>query len=140
MVVVGRLKSSALKPAACFLSLIPLTIIYMCTIGHSCLVPLTSLSANMKALYVFVEIGVDAQHLITSLKTNLEGPSLHSPFTTQHTMYHVFKHTHRPFKRKPHHLIHLKHTHSHTKERENTSHPHTHTHTHIHTQPPAASA
>lgn len=43
--------------------------------GHSCLVPLTSLSSNLKALYVFVEIGVDSKHLTESLKSNLEGPS-----------------------------------------------------------------
>lgn len=39
--------------------------------GHSCLVPVTCTS--LKALYVFVEIGVDATHLIASLSRNLEG-------------------------------------------------------------------
>lgn len=41
--------------------------------GHSCLVPVTSLTSELKALYVFVEIGVDAQHLVASLRANLEG-------------------------------------------------------------------
>ncbi|GAB5036237.1 diphthamide biosynthesis protein 1 [Nannochloropsis oceanica] len=39
--------------------------------GHSCLVPVTCTS--LKALYVFVEIRVDATHLIASLSRNLEG-------------------------------------------------------------------
>lgn len=35
--------------------------------------PVTSLTSELKALYVFVEIGVDAQHLVASLRANLEG-------------------------------------------------------------------
>lgn len=40
--------------------------------GHSCLVPVTALASGLKALYVFVEIGVDAAHLVASLRANLE--------------------------------------------------------------------
>ncbi|EWM29993.1 diphthamide biosynthesis protein 1 [Nannochloropsis gaditana] len=40
--------------------------------GHSCLVPVTCTA--LKALYVFVEISVDAAHLIDSLRRNLEAP------------------------------------------------------------------
>jgi 2-(3-amino-3-carboxypropyl)histidine synthase len=38
--------------------------------GHSCLVPIDEMKPGLSVLYVFVEIGIDAQHLIDSLCAN----------------------------------------------------------------------
>lgn len=38
--------------------------------GHSCLVPITECS--VKVLYVFVEISIDLEHFIASIKKNIE--------------------------------------------------------------------
>lgn len=38
--------------------------------GHSCLVPVDSMSAGIKTLYVFVTIGIDVEHLVTTIERN----------------------------------------------------------------------
>lgn len=38
--------------------------------GHSCLVPVDSISQDIKTLYVFVTIGIDVEHLVATIERN----------------------------------------------------------------------